>query len=432
MDLAEVFLSHSQLLVFSLAVFLGFFTSQGLYRSISYIPRQRQFRIATSASMYGIAIILCTLFLFQNRFYTREFLVLFFLLLPLFYFVVWSALRRLGDWLRELRFGRWNTLVVGFDSTVDTLLDRLKTFPELGYEVVRVVRSATENGVLHLERSEVEKAIKEKQIELIVLSSAHVNGSFDHLEDLCRQHRVRMRVVSHESDYLFTQTKIHDIAGIPLFSPVHQRLDLVKKIVKRAFDIVGASLLLLFTSPLFLLVAAATKIESHGPVLFRQKRCLSDNDQPFEFYKFRSMHHEADELKESLIHHNESDGALFKIKNDPRLTKVGRIIRRFSIDELPQLINVLKGEMSLVGPRPLPVEDFKRLHEADHLGGYFRHRANAKPGMTGLWQVSGRSHLGFPEMVLLDLYYIERQTLLFDVEILAQTIPVVLLGKGAY
>jgi lipopolysaccharide/colanic/teichoic acid biosynthesis glycosyltransferase len=120
------------------------------------------------------------------------------------------------------------------------------------------------------------------------------------------------------------------------------------------------------------------------------------------------------------------------MRNDPRLTRVGKLIRRYSIDEVPQLINVVKGEVSLVGPRPLPVGDFKRLQEKDHMGGYFRHRSNAKPGMTGLWQVSGRSNLGFREMILLDLYYIDNQTILFDLEILAQTIPVVLLGKGAY
>jgi lipopolysaccharide/colanic/teichoic acid biosynthesis glycosyltransferase len=120
------------------------------------------------------------------------------------------------------------------------------------------------------------------------------------------------------------------------------------------------------------------------------------------------------------------------MKNDPRLTRVGRFIRKYSIDELPQLLNVIRGEMSLVGPRPLPVRDFERMHEDDHMGGYYRQRSLTKPGMTGLWQISGRSDIGFREMVLLDLYYIEHQTLLFDLEILAQTVPVVLFGRGAY
>jgi lipopolysaccharide/colanic/teichoic acid biosynthesis glycosyltransferase len=198
------------------------------------------------------------------------------------------------------------------------------------------------------------------------------------------------------------------------------------------FDIVGATVALAFLSPLFIVVAVATKLESHGPVFFRQKRSLTDQDEPFEFYKFRSMLHTADEQKETLLHRNESTGALFKLKNDPRLTRVGKVIRKFSIDELPQLFNVLKGDMSLVGPRPLPTCDFAQMGQGDHMGGYFRQRAKAKPGMTGLWQISGRSDLGFREMVLLDLYYIEEQSMLFDIEILAQTLPAVIFGRGAY
>jgi lipopolysaccharide/colanic/teichoic acid biosynthesis glycosyltransferase len=167
-------------------------------------------------------------------------------------------------------------------------------------------------------------------------------------------------------------------------------------------------------------------------VFFRQKRSLADNDEPFDFFKFRSMYHGADAEKEKLFHHNEASGALFKMRDDPRITTVGKYIRRYSIDELPQLFNVLLGDMSLVGPRPLPVSDYRRMKEEDSLGGYFRQRTLSKPGMTGLWQISGRSDIGFREMVLLDLYYIENQSILYDLEILAQTVPVVLFGKGAY
>ena len=140
----------------------------------------------------------------------------------------------------------------------------------------------------------------------------------------------------------------------------------------------------------------------------------------------------ADELKDSLYNNNETDGALFKMKNDPRRTKVGRIIRRFSIDELPQLLNVLKGDMSLVGPRPLPIKDFDKVKEEPEFWEAIKDREKLKPGITGLWQISGRSHVGFREMVLLDLYYTENQSMLFDLEIMFATIPVVLFGKGAY
>lgn len=215
-------------------------------------------------------------------------------------------------------------------------------------------------------------------------------------------------------EVLFGQPQIRDATGI--------------RIVKRAFDIVVSSLLLVVLAPVFALVAIAIKLETRGPVFFKQMRALSDNDEPFELYKFRTMVHKAEELKELLSHLNESDGVLFKIKNDPRLTKVGRFMRRYSIDELPQLLNVLKGDMSLVGPRPLPVKDLQRKYECELL----RNRRNAKPGMTGLWQISGRSNLDFREMVMLDAYYIENQRLLFDLEILLRTIPVVMFAKGAY
>jgi lipopolysaccharide/colanic/teichoic acid biosynthesis glycosyltransferase len=140
----------------------------------------------------------------------------------------------------------------------------------------------------------------------------------------------------------------------------------------------------------------------------------------------------ADAMKEELFDRNESDGALFKMKHDPRMTKVGKIIRKFSIDELPQLVNVIKGEMSIVGPRPLPVEDLEKLDESKEFWSSIKDREKIKPGITGLWQISGRSNLGFREMICLDMYYIENQSLLFDLEIMFATVPVVIFGKGAY
>ena len=182
----------------------------------------------------------------------------------------------------------------------------------------------------------------------------------------------------------------------------------------------------------FSLQLHAIALESGRPVLFKQKRSAIKDGKTFDFYKYRSMVVNADELKDALFEINESDGALFKIKDDPRLTKVGKIIRKFSIDELPQLINVMKGDMSVVGPRPLPVKDFENIEETLQFWILIHERERTKPGITGLWQVSGRSEIGFEDMIWLDLYYAENQSLLFDLEILFSTIPVVLFGKGAY
>jgi lipopolysaccharide/colanic/teichoic acid biosynthesis glycosyltransferase len=190
-------------------------------------------------------------------------------------------------------------------------------------------------------------------------------------------------------------------------------------------DATGSLLGLILLSPLLLSVALAVKLTSPGPILFRQKRIGAD-EKMFICYMFRSMYEDAEARQEELEAMNEADGAVFKIKNDPRITPVGRFIRRWSIDELPQLINVLKGEMSLVGPRPLPVRDFERMSEMH------KERLAAVPGMSGYWQISGRSNLSFEDMVRLDLYYIENWSLSFDIKIIFKTLGAVLKREGAY
>lgn len=195
---------------------------------------------------------------------------------------------------------------------------------------------------------------------------------------------------------------------------------------KRIIDIVGASLGLLFLSPLFLILAVCIKLEDpKGPVFFKQTR-VGKNERTFEMFKFRSMVSNAEELLGKLLVLNEVKGAMFKMKEDPRVTRVGRFIRKTSIDELPQLWNVLKGEMSLVGPRPpLPRE------VADY-SSYDKQRLGVVPGCTGLWQVSGRNHLSFQEMVELDLLYIRERSLRNDIRIIFKTLLVMIGARGAY
>jgi exopolysaccharide biosynthesis polyprenyl glycosylphosphotransferase len=435
LTLTDILVSHKHLLGFSLLAFIGSFTALGVYRTISNSSFQRHMFNAGKGYLNGGAIILSSLFLAQNFFYSRYFVLLYLAIIPGLYIFAWIVLRLVIGAFQEKGFGRWNTLVIGSARNLQHLINRVEEYPELGYDIVSVLnvpQEAGDDGAMHVRREAVDEIVRSKQIGLIVFSSSYLNGAFDQLEELCRRRRIEMRVVSPESEYLFSKARLHDIAGIPLFTPERRKINFIKRAAKRVFDIVGATVALAFLSPLFILVAVATKLESHGPVFFRQKRSLTDQDKPFEFYKFRSMVHTADERKESLLHRNESSGALFKVKDDPRLTRVGKVIRKFSIDELPQLFNVIKGDMSLVGPRPLPTCDFAQMGQGDHMGGYFRQRGKAKPGMTGLWQISGRSDLGFREMVLLDLYYIEEQSMLFDIEILAQTLPAVIFGRGAY
>jgi len=197
------------------------------------------------------------------------------------------------------------------------------------------------------------------------------------------------------------------------------------KRAQRVFDIIFCSVLLVIVWPVFGLIALLIKLDTPGPVLFKQMRVGKDGAE-FPFYKFRSMISDAEARRHLLEMHNERSGPVFKMRNDPRITRVGRVLRKFSLDELPQLINVLKGEMSLVGPRPaLPVETAKYTSRQ-------RQRLIATPGVTGLWQVSGRASLSFERSIELDLYYIEHQSIGLYFRILLMTIPAVLSGDGAY
>jgi lipopolysaccharide/colanic/teichoic acid biosynthesis glycosyltransferase len=190
-------------------------------------------------------------------------------------------------------------------------------------------------------------------------------------------------------------------------------------------DVVLALALLVLLAPLMLLVAAAVKLTSRGGVIFRQSRA-GINGRPFVMYKFRTMHVGAEDARGEILHLNEKDGPVFKIARDPRLTPVGGLLRRSSLDELPQLINVLRGQMSLVGPRPL------WMPEAQRTVGQARLRMAVKPGLTCLWQVSGRSELSYHEWVKLDLHYVRNRGMLLDLAILLQTVPAVISARGAY
>jgi len=200
----------------------------------------------------------------------------------------------------------------------------------------------------------------------------------------------------------------------------------VRPLLRRSFDLLAASAALFCLSPLLLLTALAIRIESPGPVFFRQTR-VGKRGRLFTMYKFRSMGVTAEAEKAALADRNESaDGVLFKMKVDPRITRVGKFIRRLSIDELPQLLNILTGDMSVVGPRPAVPS------EVQQYGAEERKRLHAKPGLTCLWQISGRSELSFAQQVNLDISYLARRSLTYDLKIIAKTIPAVLNGKGAY
>ena len=249
------------------------------------------------------------------------------------------------------------------------------------------------------------------------------------LLQICRQQEVRALVVPDLLQLSLNRVEFSNMAGVPVLGvrdmEAFGHISRTGLVLKRVLDLAIITVLSLPTLVVMTLLAIAIKLDSPGPVLYTSPRVGRDGRQ-FKMYKFRSMVADADEQKESLRELNEADGPLFKIKNDPRQTRTGRLIRRLSLDELPQLYNVLRGQMSLVGPRP-PLPE-----EVVHYKPWHHQRLAVVGGMTGLWQVSGRSDLSFDELCLLDIYYIENWTLGLDVRILLQTIPHLMSRKGAY
>ncbi|MHB8491384.1 MAG: sugar transferase [Solirubrobacteraceae bacterium] len=274
--------------------------------------------------------------------------------------------------------------------------------------------------------ADIDRVLDSERVDELIIADPNFPQA-DAVEVVERAHRrgVRVCIAPSTMEILVTRAEFVPGESVPLFElgpPAFEGIDFA---LKRGFDIVGAALLLVLLSPLLLTIVVAVKLTSRGPVLFRSMR-PGIGQRPFACLKFRTMYVDADERQDELDALNEASGALFKIRDDPRLTPVGGFLRRFSLDELPQLINVLRGDMSLVGPRPLPERDFELLED------WHRKRYLVLPGMTGLWQVSGRSELDFDELVRLDFMYLERWSLALDLAIIAKTIPAVLTRRGAY
>jgi exopolysaccharide biosynthesis polyprenyl glycosylphosphotransferase len=242
----------------------------------------------------------------------------------------------------------------------------------------------------------------------------------------CEEQGIIVRLRTKMSQLQVARSYVEELEGIPIMTIQSGPSDGWQLALKRLIDICCSAALLLALAPVFALVMLLIKLDSPGPVFFTQQR-VGLNQRRFRMVKFRTMVVGADNQQQVLEHLNEAEGPVFKIKNDPRITRVGAVLRRFSIDELPQLINVLKGEMSLVGPRPLPVRDVERIDARWH-----KRRFSIKPGITCLWQVNGRSNIGFNEWVRMDLDYIDKWSLGLDLVILVKTIPAVFKGPGAY
>jgi exopolysaccharide biosynthesis polyprenyl glycosylphosphotransferase len=284
-----------------------------------------------------------------------------------------------------------------------------------------------DNGLTSLgTMDDLDEVLREHHVdEVIIADPDFPQSEAVELVDRCHAQGVRVRIAPSTMEILVHRAEFVPGQAVPLFElrpPVFEGIDFA---LKRTFDLLGASLLLVLLSPIMLLSALAVRLTSRGPVIYRSRR-PGIGGVPFDCLKFRTMYEEADRVQADLEPDNEASGALFKIRRDPRITPAGRLLRRFSIDELPQLWNVLRGEMSLVGPRPLPERDYEQLET------WHRKRYLVLPGITGLWQVSGRSELDFDDLVRLDFLYLERWSVFLDLAILVRTVPAVFTRRGAY
>jgi exopolysaccharide biosynthesis polyprenyl glycosylphosphotransferase len=317
---------------------------------------------------------------------------------------------------------------------------------ELGYRVIGVIESENKEitdaefeGVPVIGTLEnLHETIRESNASEVIITDTNVPGDllFDVMMNCGKRRGVEFRIAPSLFNCLPRKTEIDQIGALPVISLFREPLSDVSRFIKRASDIVIASIAIILLAPVWLLIAILIKLESRGPIIFKQERVGMDG-RIFLFYKFRTMKVNNDDavhreyLKQYISGDEETnlgddEKPVFKLKDDSRVTKIGKRLRRLSLDELPQLLNVIRGDMSVVGPRP-PIP-----YEVEAYQLWHRKRLDMKPGITGLWQVSGRNRLTFDEMVKLDLYYIENWSLLLDLKIILRTLPAMLRGENAY
>jgi len=437
----DEFRPYLHLLVFAPIIRVFCYSLFGIYETTKRSPRAvRDVFGLFKAICLGSAILIIVAFLYRGVFEFREYSyrrMVFALDWLLNMGTVIGAHTLLQAFLDELKHrgvGLRRVAVQGIGEAARVLMSELDRFPELGYKVAGFIakdfdESSISVGNKHFERLGGTDSIlhlinKYRLDEIIVTNVAALGKDLMAFVDECHRRDVVVKLVPDFYGILLQQRNLEELAGQPVVQINEIAIVGFARILKRMEDIVISVVVLAMTWWIFLITAIAIKCETRGPVLFRQER-VGKNGATFTLYKFRSMVHDAELKRKELDAYNESDGFLFKMKEDPRITRVGRIIRKMSIDELPQLLNVVRGNMSLVGPRPLPTVDIEKTGEWDH------HRLSVHPGITGMWQVNRKEHTS-EEMAKWDIYYIDNWSLWLDFRILLKTVGTVLFGIGAY
>lgn len=380
-------------------------------------------------SAFGMIIIMIVSFMLKKT-YTRGWVILSWLIVTVIMVSARYIFRKIKYIQNKRGFNKEDTLIIGTNEEGKYIYERIRSAPHLGLNVVGFIgeESANPSYPEILGRVEdLETVIEQnKNIGTVILvASALSSRLMQDIYRLLNKLDISAFVSPSLLNIISSRVAVQPVAGVPLITIDKTEFRGLKLLAKRIMDIALTVAGLIILLPVLLLIALIIRIDSKGKALFKQKR-VGRKGKSFMLYKFRTMTKNAEEKLGEIKHLNEAEGKIFKIKEDPRITRVGRFLRKYSLDEFPQIINVLKGEMSLVGPRPPIPSEVAKYDEWE------KQRLQALPGMTGLWQVSGRSELPFGEMVKLDIYYIENWSPLFDLYILLKTIPIVLKSKGAY
>lgn len=416
-----------------IAILFVSFSFSGVYR------RRRDrgwleevYTIATATTLGVVTLIILNL-IFGELSYSR----LIFLYAAVFVILLLGASRAviflLRGYLRARGIAVQRVVLVGAGDVGRMVMRNIAARPSLGYRLIGFLddnptKSSTDIGRFKAlgPLDNFEQVLDAYPVdEAIICLPWQSHRTVARLLNQCEQAGVRAHIVPDLFQLTKNQMTVQDLNGVPLISTRDVSIAGWNLLLKRVMDLAIVGVGSLIALPVGLLIALAVRLDSPGPVIYSQTR-IGKNGKPFAIYKFRSMVQNAEERRGEIAALNEATGPLFKVRDDPRRTRVGQFLRRFSLDELPQLLNVLRGEMSVIGPRPNLPEEVAQYKE------WHKKRLSVSPGMTGLWQVSGRSDLTFDEMVLLDIYYAENWSLGMDLGILLMTAPRVLFAKGAY
>lgn len=405
----------------------------GIYSSLRTKSLPEVIWIVLKSAFFVTAAFGTCVFFFKLKFVSRIFFIM---LLAISTFSILLEKAAIFFVMRSVRKKGYNfrkILIVGTGRRAVHFIRKLEEHPEWGFRIAGIVDYEQVNvgklvsGIEVLASlDKIPQIIQHRAIDEVVFLIPR--AQLDKIEEylyVCETYGVNATVAVDLFDVKISKLRQTEIDGIPLITFDTTPADEQRLFLKRVIDVVGSGIGILLLSPLFLLITLLIKATSGGPVLYIQKRCGS-NGRKFVLYKFRSMYQGAHKRLGELAKINEMKGPVFKIKNDPRITPVGRFLRKFSLDELPQLFNVFAGQMSLVGPRPPLPKEVSRYEP------WQRRRLSMRPGITCLWQVSGRNKIGFDEWMKLDLEYIDNWSLWLDIKILFKTIPAVLFGRGAY